>query len=724
MVGKKSGKALLKEEGLERTDNGMEFTIWPQVGLINQKNYYTEYLKRDDQSLAFRLQNDETRDRMARAAKDKDRALAHSGHPDVPLENIPAENGEDGEEEAKAGSGEEMLGSKVIVIHLGSQNLRIGLSSDALPKTIPMVIARKSQESESEENGAELNPLRAKSVEGEYIEPEKRFGDEFASQFNAMSAELRMHMRNNKRRVLPTSKELVLNYNRRSTPEKISEHNDPLRIDWTELPPDPNDSPAHFTGHAALRIPDNSTPRYKLYWPLRCGWYNERDYSSKSLIFNDISVIIEDAIRNQLNLRRKREWAQYDCVFVIPDLYDRLYVTESLNMLMRDFNFARVCFFQESVAATFGAGVQVACVVDIGAQKTSICCVEDGMCVENSRINLKYGGADTTEALIKMLLFDHFPYEEINLKRRYDFLLAEELKHKFCTMKEADTAVQTYDFHLRAWGQDTRKYLFKTYDEVILAPMGYYNPSIFDNERKLLGRRKLIERSYDIYDGSPNDPLSEAQLSILAAIKPLKNENEGTSNPEAASPASVRQPPINFQNRFNDNDTTTPQSSAAGSPAPDGTSTPIAATGSEAVAPVINIPLNPIAQKISSANQTDCILPVFPLDAAIITSIEHAARDDEGKTKDYLANVMVVGGGSKFPGLCSSLEERVRALKPGFSKDIIVAGPLRDLDPQVTSWKGASVWGKIGPSNDSWITQIEYDRLGSRMLVYKCQWLW
>jgi actin-related protein 8 len=27
--------------GLERTDNNLELTTWPQVNMINQKNYYT-----------------------------------------------------------------------------------------------------------------------------------------------------------------------------------------------------------------------------------------------------------------------------------------------------------------------------------------------------------------------------------------------------------------------------------------------------------------------------------------------------------------------------------------------------------------------------------------------------------------------------------------------------------------------------------------------------------
>jgi actin-related protein 8 len=59
----------------------------------------------------------------------------------------------------------------------------------------------------------------------------------------------------------------------------------------------------------------------------------------------------------------------------------------------------------------------------------------------------------------------------MNLKRRYDFLLAEELKQKFCSMDEGSVTVQTWDFHLRASGQETRKYMFKTYDETMLSVM-------------------------------------------------------------------------------------------------------------------------------------------------------------------------------------------------------------------------------------------------------------
>lgn len=527
-----------------------------------------------------------------------------------------------------------------------------------------------------------------------------------------MSADLKLHMRNNKRRVLPNSKELVVNYNRKTPPETISEHNDPLRVDWTEIPPNPRDAPAFFTGKDALRVPDNSNPRYKLFWPLQRGWYNEHDYGEKKALFDDIATILEEAIKQQLNLRRKKDWVQYGCVFVIPDLYERQYVIQNLEMLIRDFGFGKVCFIQESLAATFGAGYTTACVVDLGAQKSSICCVEEGMCIENSRINLKYGGLDVTETFIKMLLFDHFPYTDMNLNRRYDFLLAEELKAKFCTMNEADISVQLFDFHLRAPGQNTRKYTFKTYDEVLLAAQGFFQPAIFANSSKLRGRRKLIQRSQDLYDSSPNDPTSTAQAAIISLISPLTPPTASPpTNGEINGQALPARQPLNLSQRFNEGDRFS--ASAVGSPVPDEDGTPAPAAEN-------NVNIGP-----ASANSLirDDVLPVFGLDTAIFTSISHGARNEERKIRDFLGSVMVIGGGSQVPGFCTFLEEKLKELKPGYVKDVLVGTPPRELDPQGVVWKGGSVFGKLR-GNDSWIGRLEYDRLGARLLAYKCMWAW
>lgn len=112
---------------------------------------------------------------MTKTAKDRDRALALGKQEQADTEADGDAVMEDVEEVAA-----ETAGSKVIVLHVGSQNLRVGLASDALPKTVPMVIARKSTKNESED-GVEPRPKRVKLNEDEVEEdvpPEKRFGPE------------------------------------------------------------------------------------------------------------------------------------------------------------------------------------------------------------------------------------------------------------------------------------------------------------------------------------------------------------------------------------------------------------------------------------------------------------------------------------------------------------------------------------------------------------------
>lgn len=735
MVGKVSERVLLRE-GLERTDNGMKQTSWPDVVAINQKNYYTDFMKRDDQVLALRLQAEANRDRLVQSAKDRDRALARNGTADVPLP-LPELQPDDGVPSI-------LDPHKVVVIHPGSQNLRIGFASDALPKTIPATLATKFPQTESEMY--EALPRR----KFEAPTPDEQYGEEWVKKFQKMSSDLKVEMRANKRKVLPNSKELVVNYNRRTDAEKIPQHNDPLQVEWTDI--DDLENPellaSCFLGQAALRVPDDSDPKFKLWWPMQYGWLNEDEYLTAEHLCDDFETMLDVAIRQELGLTRSSTWKNYSCVFVIPDLYDKRYVEQVLKSCMTWFEFNRICFIQESMAATFGAGYTQACVVDVGAQKTSIACVEDGLVIEDSRVNMKYGGYDVTDTFIKMMLYDNFPYQDINLRRRYDFLLAEELKQKHCTMLQADISVQLYQFHLRAPNQLTHKYQFKTYDEVILAPMGFYDPAIFDHSVKLRGRRKLLDRSYNSYDVElPDDPASAAQLAILALVQPSITTNANSlplsvSDPNLATPMKEKSH-FNFLPRPDG----TPMGSNAPSPGPESNATPVppstfvfgANGGTDSPAPGGGAPngarsgLSPappgmfVDSSVRSAKkmaaERDAVLPVAPLDIAILTSIQNAARGDEKKLRDYLGSIMVVGGGSKTPGFTQTLEEKLRARRPDLFDRILVSRSARDMDEQVVAWKGASVFAKL-PANDSWITPFEFERLGCRVLHHKVLWAW
>ena len=704
----------------------------------------SDYMKRDDQILSLRLQGEANRDRLVQNAKDRDRAL-NNNNGEIPLA-LDEPQGEDG----PAPSATFLDPSKIIVIHPGSQNLRIGFASDALPKTIPMVLATKYSQTESEMY--EALPRR----QFEARTPDQLHGEEWSKKYQKMCSDLKIDMRANKRKVLPNSKDLVVNFNRRTEPETISQHNDPLQIEWTDVQASAEADPASsvFIGQSALRVPDDSSPKYKLWWPIQHGWLNEDDYQSKAQMFNDLEMLLDRTFRWELGLKRNADWKQYSCVFVIPDLYDKKYVEQILDLCVETFDFNRISFIQESMAATFGAGYTQACVVDVGAQKTSIACVEDGLCIEDSRINLKYGGYDVTETFIKMMLYDNFPYQDINLRRRYDFLLAEELKIKYCTLSQANISVQNSDFHLRAPNQPTHKYQFKYYDEVILSSMGFYDPAIFDNTTKLRGRRKLVDRSYNAYDVDvPDDPASAAQLAILALIQPSVTATavsfSGALN-DMATPSKEKPQPFNFISRAD----ATPGTSNAPSPAPEGASTPVpppyifgssregvnggspAPSGRNGGTPappngsfINGTTLAPPGGSIEGFQRTakslaverDEVLPTAPLDIAIMTSIQNAAKGDEKKVRELLGSIMVIGGGSKVPFFAPFLEDKLKQRRPDLADRILVSPSAREMDEQVVVWKGASVFAKL-PTNDSWITNFEYKMLGSRVIYHKVLW--
>ena len=130
-------------------------------------------------------------------------------------------------------------------------------------------------------------------------------------------------------------------------------------------------------------------------------------------------------------------------------------------------------------------------------------------------------------------------------------------------------------------------------------------------------------------------------------------------------------------------------------------------------------------ERIRAAEERDRILPVMPLDQAILTSIRHGAKGDDRKMRDFFGGIMVVGGGAKIAGFNAFLEAKLREKLPGYTKEILIGLPPRDLDQQLVVWKGGSVFGRLSSSgNDSWVYGREYEMLGAKLLAQKCMWSW
>lgn len=102
-------------------------------------------------------------------------------------------------------------------------------------------------------------------------------------------------------------------------------------------------------------------------------------------------------------------------------------------------------------------------------------------------MSLDFAGDDITEFLNTLLFRTGFPYREIDLNRWTDFTMMEDLKEKMVVLSEvrplspirrlsltlydqSDVGLNMYDFYVRNPGKPTRKYTFRSYDDVILAP--------------------------------------------------------------------------------------------------------------------------------------------------------------------------------------------------------------------------------------------------------------
>lgn len=165
----------------------------------------------------------------------------------------------------------------------------------------------------------------------------------------------------------------------------------------------------------------------------------------------------------------------------------------------------------------------------------------------------------------------------------------------------------------------------------------------------------------------------------------------------------------------------TPRPSAYDSPAPDDQDTPQPAPNGDLKEVTSTSTHQTPAELNHAADIRDRTVPCIPLHTAIQISIEHASKGDDRKTRDYFGSILPIGGGSQVPMFKQFLEEELAETQTRFRKDIMVAPPPREMDPQVLVWKGASVFGKL-KNNDSWISAQEYDRQGSRTLSYKCMW--
>lgn len=623
------------------------------------------------------------------------------------------------------------------------------------PLSIPSVIARKhkppvppatfvrgiSRPRKDRERGC----VSTVNLPGDEYAVNPASDDPFDSKVAAIQVSLRDRMRFYKLKVTTNAPALASQFNEQFQPERIPESSDPARVEWINKLDD-----EIAVGEKALRLADPTEMGYVLRWPFHGGNFNTRDYPSNEILLTDVEDLIKTTLHERLNIP-PNTLTQYSVVLVIPDFYDRFYVQAMVRTLLVTMGFKQLCVQQESLAATYGAGISNGCVVDMGAATTSIACVDDGLVIPDTRMTLNMGGDAITEFLYVLLQKINFPHREMDLVRSYYWNVAEDLKHRLCTLAEGDVALNLYDFIVRRPGQPTLKYGLRAYDEVILAPMCLFEPRVIEFEARRSGLRpfshpdvtdEVLDR---VQDGVTSSGATQAMMISTQHLLPSALPTPGVpqDTPSVVPPVEPGTVDTGEEAAGTGGEGTQGEdvksdqgSSKVSAVNGDGTADApmeIDDDGEAEAKPTAAAELTQAAMHLQHQQQLAASHPVgygidvcfeaskLPLDVAIFNSARAAGGDE--KIRKYLQAVLVVGGTALVPGMAHALESRLQAiatpLVPSMEKVQIIPPP-KDVDPWFLAWKGGAVLGKMDSVADLWITAADWDIFGMRGLKERC----
>ncbi|RKP01493.1 hypothetical protein CXG81DRAFT_4304, partial [Caulochytrium protostelioides] len=637
-------------------------------------------------------------------------------------------------------------GDKIIILHPGSRTLRLGLATDTFPKEVPHLVARRMKGASRGEDGEDDDDDTA---------PDGWSESAFRTRIAPLLADLKHRLKVNKIRPVSNGHAQVVNYNTQSEPQMLAEHNDPSYTEWTRVDEVKDGATAPRTwviGQEALCLDDRHlAPRgpWCQFYPLRYGMLNTADYASAFHALQDCALIWREAIIHQLGIKPS-DFHQYAVILIIPDLFSRVYVQQALEVLLRELGFMQCMAHVESVCATYGAGMSSGCVVDVGAQKTSIMCVEDGVALTETRIQLKLGGDDISTMLANLLRLGRFPLAEpldVTRATPSHAVLVDDVKQTYVTANLSDFTTQVCQTFYRQEDQRTQQISFKLYDEPLLSVLSLFDETVLPSHRLPASPRKErgpalaasdVDPVANVYDAETlNDPVvwgyELADAIVQANAAPATEAGEPPTGSATVRTAGSKE------------DLAARPETGAGVPEARGTpaaGTPTAAgdvadatpAGAETAKPLAGVPPAPAAPELPPLPPSTA--PV-PLDVAIAVSLLWYAVSSgltdakngfkESRWHAMTDSILLVGGGAaRIPGMVVLLEHQVRhQMNASLREHVVVVASPRDMDSRWLVWKGGAVLGRIAlDQEEMWIERDEFLLRGPRGCGHKFLFSW
>ncbi|XP_055813664.1 actin-related protein 9 isoform X2 [Solanum dulcamara] len=387
-------------------------------------------------------------------------------------------------------------GSNIVVINPGSANIRIGLAQHDTPFNIPHCISRRT--SQLPKRNVQDQMLNSQVTTAQHMERERAYdiiasllripylGEEVAnSSYPRKIGRVDAYppQNNINEPVFTWTDVFDKDVPHSSTTEEDATNegdtSESPTLKESKIKVEPNSSERKYReyicGEEALRI--SPTEPYCLRRPIRRGHLNVSQHYATQQVLEDLRTIWDWILVEKLHIPH-RERNMYSAILVIPETFDNREIKEMLSIVLRDLCFGSAVVHQEGLAAVFGNGLSTACIVNMGAQVTSVICVEDGVALPTTQISLRFGGEDISRCLLWTQRHHQTwpPIRTDALSKPVDLLMLNRLKESYCQIKEGEVEavamVHSYEDGMSPGSHKTRL------TALSVPPMGLFYPTL------------------------------------------------------------------------------------------------------------------------------------------------------------------------------------------------------------------------------------------------------
>ncbi|KAK5578576.1 hypothetical protein RB653_008248 [Dictyostelium firmibasis] len=499
------------------------------------------------------------------------------------------------------------------------------------------------------------------------------------------------------------------------------------------------------------------------YQPITMSTFNTGIYNSAQSLFDDLTQMWKYAIQRYLNIPSS-DLSSYGCVYVVTDNIDKKSLKQITTLLLTELQFTSVLFFQESICSSFGVSMATqSCVIDLGHQKISIACVDEGYLLPNTRLTLGYGGEQLTKLLEYLLTgMDKCDLDSTISSRQ----MASKQIHKyyFPFKSSINELVDFSPFYLNVFDNIKIENLDYNYNDFQKQRVGTFKVKDIKQEKHMNIYHFNADEVYQVVGMSLFYPsvlahFGGSSVNYLVKSRPLVNGGGGGESNSIYVEDQKHyynhylssydhEDPFDGHNHshmhsFGQNSTSRDSKEGSGN-------ITVSPSASNSTAPSTSTASSPTKKKTgSSPNSYEDYIDI-PLDIAILKSVSQLERSDVNKKK-YLSNILLVGGGALTPGIqdvlkvCifKQLEQQYQAQQlqiqqqqqqqqqqqlqsstnsatttPTPSSATIIplenyigfanSGIRSDVDYRHAGWRGGAILGCLESTREIWITRSEW----------------